>query len=75
VAGDRSGRAEEELTGVVCPRGRHDPDRTAVRHGHQTGEVTLGGRRVVVQGPRVRTADGGEEVPLQTYGTSPTATR
>ena len=32
-----------------------------------TGEVTLGGRRVEVKRPRVRTADGEHEVPLQTY--------
>jgi putative transposase len=29
--------------------------------------VTLGGRRVEVRRPRVRTADGESEVPLQTY--------
>jgi hypothetical protein len=28
-----------------------DPDRTAVRHGHERGSVTLGGRRVPVQRP------------------------
>jgi transposase-like protein len=38
-----------------------------VRHGHEVGEVTLGGRRVAVERPRVRTADGTGEVPLQTY--------
>jgi transposase-like protein len=57
----------EEVDEVVGPRGKHDPDRTAVRHGREAGEVTLGGRRVGVQRPRVRTADGGEEVGLETY--------
>jgi putative transposase len=33
---------EEEVVEVVEPRSKHDPDRTAVRHGHQSGEVTLG---------------------------------
>ena len=32
------------------PKGRHDADRTAKRHGHTGGEVTLGGRRVPVSG-------------------------
>ena len=41
--------------------------RTAVRHGRESGEVTLGGRRVPVNRPRVRTADGESEVPLWTY--------
>jgi transposase-like protein len=57
----------EEVDEVVGPKGRHDPDRAAVRHGHEAGEVTLGGRRVAVERPRVRTADCSEEVPLQTY--------
>jgi putative transposase len=58
---------EEEVVDVVGAKGRHDPERTAVRHGHEAGEVTLGGRRVPVERPRVRTADGGSEVRLQTY--------
>jgi transposase-like protein len=58
---------EEEVSEVVGPKGRHIPDRTAVRHGHESGEVTLGGRRVAVGRPRVRTADGRTEVRLSTY--------
>jgi transposase-like protein len=58
---------EEELDEVVGPRGRHDPERTSVRHGHDAGEVTLGGRRVPVSRPRARTVDGSAEVPLETY--------
>jgi putative transposase len=56
-----------EVDEVVGPRGRHNPDRAAVRHGREAGEVTLGGRRVAVERPRVRSADGSEEVPLATY--------
>ena len=55
---------EEEVDDVVGPKGKHNPDRTAVRHGHEDGEVTLGGRRVEVERPRVRTADGEAEVQL-----------
>lgn len=58
---------EEEVCEVVGPKGKHDPDRSAVRHGHEDGEVTLGGRRVAVERPRVRTADGSGEVALATY--------
>jgi len=57
----------EEVDDVVGPKGKHNPGRSAVRHGHEGGEVTLGGRRVEVRRPRVRTADGESEVPLQTY--------
>jgi putative transposase len=58
---------QEEVDGVVGPKGRHDPERTAVRHGHESGEVTLGGRRVQVERPRARSADSSSEVPLRTY--------
>jgi len=57
----------EEVDDVVGPKGRHDAGRAAVRHGHEAGQVTLGGRRVPVQRPRVRVADGSGEVALGTY--------
>ena len=31
---------EEEVVEVVGPKGRQNPDRVAVRHGHESGEVT-----------------------------------
>ncbi len=58
---------EEEVIDVVGAKGKHDAERVAVRHGHESGEVTLGGRRVQVERPRVRSADGRSELPLQTY--------
>jgi putative transposase len=58
---------EAEVDEVVGAKGRHISDRAAVRHGHEGGEVTLGGRRVPVSRPRARTADGQHEVELQTY--------
>jgi hypothetical protein len=38
-----------------------------VRHGTQPGQVALGGRRVRVDRPRVRRADGAGELPLPTW--------
>src|SRR6266511_3669439 len=58
---------EEEVVEVVGAKGKHDPERSAVRHGHEAGGVTLGGRRLAVERPRARSADGGEEVRLATY--------
>jgi putative transposase len=58
---------EEEVDEVVGLKGKHDPERIAVRHGHEGGEVTLGGRRVAVERPRVRSADGEREIGLATY--------
>src|SRR5881394_778591 len=57
---------DAEITAACGPKGRHDPDRAAVRHGSEKGSVVLGGRRVPVRRPRARTGDG-HEVPLGTY--------
>jgi putative transposase len=62
---------EADVTAVCGPRGKHDPDRTATRHGAEAGSVTLGGRRVPVTRPRVRavggSADGAGELPVPAY--------
>jgi transposase-like protein len=49
------------------PKGKHDPGRSAVRHGTEAGSVTLGGRRVPVRRPRMRAADGRGELPVPAY--------
>ena len=56
-----------DVDALAGPKGRHDPARTAVRHGSERGSVTLGGRRVPVARPRVRAADGSGELPVPTY--------
>ena len=48
-----SSMMEEEVDDVVGPKGKWNRERTAVRHGHEGGEVTLGGRRVEVRRPRM----------------------
>jgi transposase-like protein len=58
---------EAELDEVVGVKHATIAGRSAVRHGHEDGEVTLGGRRVAVKRPRARTADGEHEVALATY--------
>ena len=58
---------EADVTAVCGPRGKHDPNRMANRHGAEAGSVTLGGRRVPVARPRVRAADGSGEVPVPAY--------
>jgi len=58
---------EWEVERLVGPKGRHDRERTAKRHGHTPGEVTLGARRVPISRPRVRTADDTAEIGLDSY--------
>jgi hypothetical protein len=64
VLGELLAADVERLAG---PKGRHNPERAAVRHGTQHGRVTLGGRRVRVDRPRVRSADGAAELALPTW--------
>ena len=58
---------DESVTEICGPKGRHQPDREAVRHGTEDGSVTLGGRRVPVRRPRVRAADGSGEIGVPAY--------
>ena len=58
---------EREVDEVVGPKGRHNRDRTAKRHGHEDGSMTLGGRRASVRRPRMRTADDEQELPVASY--------
>jgi len=58
---------EAEVTEVCGPKGKNDPDRTATRHGHEDGKVTLGGRRTAVARPRMRSVPSDHELPLATY--------
>jgi transposase-like protein len=58
---------ECEVDEVVGPKYERDPARTAKRHGHERGSMTLGGRRVEVTRPRIRTVDDEHELPVQSY--------
>jgi transposase-like protein len=58
---------EEDVTAVCGPKGRHDAGRVGVRHGHERGSVSLGGRRIPVTRPRMRAADGSGELPVASY--------
>src|SRR5262249_29739443 len=54
---------EAEVEEVVGPKGKWNPDRTAKRHGHEDGSMTLGGRRVPVRRPRMQTVGDEHELP------------
>lgn len=58
---------EQEREQLCGARYRHDPKRTASRAGYANeAELVLGGRRVAVKRPRVRSSDG-KEVPLPSW--------
>ena len=59
-----------EVSDLAGPKGKHDRDRVAKRHGSEAGTVTLGGRRVPVRRPRVRSVGADEhELALESYDT------
>src|SRR3989442_6566442 len=58
---------EEDRTAICGPRYAHESDRPASRAGTTPSAVVLGGRKVAIRRPRVRTAEG--EVALPTFQT------
>lgn len=57
---------EEDVTAIAGPKGKHDADRSAYRHTRESSSVVLGGRRVAVDKPRVRSV-AGKEIGLPTW--------
>jgi len=48
-------------------KGKHDPNRTAYRHGFQDTTVPMGSQRLALKRPRVRSIETGEEMPIPSY--------
>lgn len=57
---------EEDRVRLCGPKGYPDPNRSATRYGTDDGQVVLGGRRVAIRKPRVRSM-AGKELRLPTY--------
>lgn len=55
-----------EVESLAGPKGRHDPDRQVTRWTGQPGYVVLGGKKVRITKPRVRSMEG-HEVALESY--------
>lgn len=51
---------DDEVAQLVGDRYEHNPDRQAVRHGHDESYVVFAGRKVPFRRPRVRQVGGGE---------------
>ena len=61
-----SAMMEQDREDLCGPRWKRDPDRSAGRSGTTKSEVTLGGRRIAIKRPRVRSKEG-EEVELPSF--------
>lgn len=57
----------EDVKRLCGPKNKHNEKRAGYRHGTEGGSVTLGGRRLPVERPRVRAADGSGELSLGSY--------
>ena len=57
---------EQDREDLCGPRWKRDPDRSAGRGGTTQSEVTLGGRRIAIKRPRVRSKEG-QEVELPSF--------
>ena len=66
---------EEEVVEVVGVKGKHDAERVAVRHGHESGEVTLAVGAFRWSGRACAAPTVPPRCGLRPTTTSPTATR
>jgi len=51
---------ELDVTELVGEKGKHNKSRAAYRHGSENTKVVLGGEKLSIQKPRVRSLEGGE---------------
>ena len=58
---------ETDATAIAGQKGKHQKERQAYRHGVEKSRVVLGGEKVPIERPRVRSKDG-KELPLPSLG-------
>src|SRR3990172_4861929 len=58
---------EDDRTALCGAKHSQSEERRNYRHGYDKGPLVLGGRKVTVTKPRVRSIEGGEEVELPTW--------
>lgn len=59
---------EQEVNDLCGGHRKRNLGRTGYRYGKQSGYIVMGGQKVRIEKPRVRTIDGRREVPLAIYG-------
>ncbi|MCX7921748.1 MAG: transposase, partial [Clostridia bacterium] len=57
---------EDEVITHAGQKGKHNQLRSAYRHGYEKSSVTLGGQKISIDKPRVRSKDGNKELPIET---------
>lgn len=59
---------QQEVNDLCGAHRKRNPGRKGYRYGTQSGCIVLGGQKVRIDKPRIRTVDGRREVPLAIYG-------
>ena len=57
----------QDVEALAGPKGKHDPNRTAYRHGSQATTIPMGNQRLAMERPRVRSLDTNQELPIPSY--------
>ena len=55
---------EQDANYLAGPKGKHNPERQAYRHGRDKTKVVLGGEKLTITKPRVRSKSGDDELML-----------
>jgi putative transposase len=58
---------EQDVEAVAGPKGKHNPDRTAYRHGYQSTTIPMGNQRLAIERPRARCTVKDRELPIPSY--------
>ena len=58
---------DRDVEDMAGPKGRHNPNRVAYRHGFQATTVPMGSQRIAITRPRVRSIESDQELPIPSY--------
>lgn len=58
---------DQDVEATAGPKGKHDPNLTAYRHGFQDTTVPMGSQRLAIKRPPGRSIETGEEMPIPSY--------
>ena len=58
---------DQDVEAMAGPKGKHDPNRTAYRHGYQNTTVPMGNQRLGIKRPRARSIETDTDLPIPSY--------
>jgi transposase-like protein len=58
---------DQDVESLAGPKGKHNPNRTAYRHGSQDTTIPMGNQRLAIERPRVRSIETNQELPIASY--------